>query len=259
MKRVLSVWLALMLFAAVSLAPKSACAQYNYSMSSSFLYNQNTYPKINFSHYNYDEDGEDTTARTAKTKPNVRITYLKNTSAASANNNPLPYTRDRALSTKLREEFLADFTKQRTPDSVDEMRAATENTDLVQVIAGFIQLQGLDSGALENLMAFWYGQAWAVANQKPLPTALQYQGIAIQLRISIAKSADWKNMSNEKRQRIFEELSYPLFIQKANYQSYLKAGKKDSMARMASATQEGLKKIGLDLQNLQLSDKGFIR
>ena len=65
-------------------------------------------------------------------------------------------------------------------------------------------------------------------------------------------------MNDKQRQEFIEQLAYPLIVQKANYQAYLKQGKKDSIARMAAATQEGLKKIGLDLRNLKLSDNGFI-
>jgi hypothetical protein len=176
---------------------------------------------------------------------------------ASANNNPLPYNREPALSSKIREEFLADYARQ-MPDEVAGMRATAERTDIVQVMAGFVQLQGLDSGTMEGIMAFWYGQAWAIVHQKPLPTPQQYQGIADQIRTSISKSPGWINMSNEKRQMFFEQLAYPLFVQKANYQAYLRQGKKDSIARMSAATQEGLRRVGLDLRNLKLSDNGFI-
>jgi hypothetical protein len=175
---------------------------------------------------------------------------------ASPTNNPLPYTRDRALSAKIREDFLQDYAKQ-MPSDVASMRESTAQTDHVQIIAGVVQLQGVDSGSMEGLLALWYGQAWAIAHQKPLPTPQQYQGIANQLRTTMAHSSDWKNMTNVQRQTLFERLVYPLFVQKANYQAYLKQGKTDAMARMASATSEGLKKTGLDLQSLRLTDNGF--
>jgi hypothetical protein len=179
------------------------------------------------------------------------------TRRASANNNPLPYTRDKALSAQIREAFLRDFAKQ-MPDAVDDIREITEKTDLVQAMAGSAQLSGLDSGTMEGMMALWYGQAWAIANQQPMPSKQQYQGIANQLYTSMQNSPQWSQMNNKQRQEFIEQLAYPLIIQKANYQAYLKQGKKDSMARMSAATQEGLKKIGLDLRNLKLSDNGFI-
>jgi hypothetical protein len=176
---------------------------------------------------------------------------------ASPTNNPLPYTRDRALSAKIREDFLQDYAKQ-MPSDVASMRESTAQTDHVQIIAGVVQLQGIDSGTMEGLLAIWYGQAWAIAHQKPLPTPQQYQGIANQLRTTMMQSSEWKNMTNAQRQTLFERLVYPLFVQKANYQAYLKQGKSDAMARMASATSEGLKKTGLDLQSLRLTDNnGF--
>jgi hypothetical protein len=111
---------------------------------------------------------------------------------------------------------------------------------------------------MEGMMALWYGQAWAIANQQPLPSKQQYQGIANQLHTSVQNSPKWSQMNNRQRQEFIEQLAYPLFVQKANYQAYLKQGKRDSMARMAAATQEGLRKIGLNLQNMKLGDNGFI-
>jgi hypothetical protein len=227
-------------------------AQYDYYSSSSFGFNQNNYPPIGQTWAQPSKSGG--SKKEAKPQPSTT-----QTSRISASNNPLPYVRDKALSEKIREEFLQDFEKQGMTDDLTGMRATTAQNDIVQIMAAFIRLQGLDSGSMEGMIAFWYGQAWAIANQKPLPTPQQYQGIAEQVQASMAKSPTWSKMSNVDRQKFFEQLAYPLFVQKANYQAYLKSGKKDSMAKMARNTQEGLKKIGLDFQNLQLSDDGFSR
>jgi hypothetical protein len=183
---------------------------------------------------------------------------LQSRKNASANNNPLPYARDMALSTQIRNAFLEDFAKQMPLGEVAEMRATTEKTDLVQVLAGYIQLQGMDSSELGNLLAFWYGQAWAITHQKTLPTSQQYRSIATQMRSSLTSQPAWSNMSNAKRQTLFEQLAYPLIIQKANYQAYLKQGKADSILRMSIATREGMKKAGINLEQLQLGDNGFV-
>jgi hypothetical protein len=233
------------------LTSTKALAQYDFYSSSSFGFNQNNYPPIG---QTWAKPSKSSSPKKSAKKPTSTTTQ---TGRISATNNPLPYTRDRTLSEKIREEFLQDFEKQGMSDDLTDLRAITAQNDIVQIMAGFVRLQGLDSGSMEGLIAFWYGQAWAIANQKPLPTPQQYQGIAEQVKESIAKSPTWNKMSNVERQRFFEQLAYPLFVQKANYQAYLKSGKKDSMAKMASRTQEGLKKIGLDFQNLQLSDEGF--
>jgi hypothetical protein len=183
--------------------------------------------------------------------------FVKSRSRASANNNPLPYNRDPALSAKLREEFLAGFMQQ-IPGEAADMRSIAQQTDLIQIMAGFIQLQGLDSGSMENLIAFWYGQGWAIAHQKPLPTAQQYQAIAAQVRKHFEKSPVFKNMDNASRQTFFEQHAYPLFVLKANYTAYLKQGKTELLSRMAATTREGFSKMGLDLQNLQLTSRGLV-
>ncbi len=247
-----SIFVAVVVFV-VSCVSGDALAQYNYYQSSSFAFNQFNYPPI----------GDNTKYRskksTAAAKPasTVAAPPASASGRANASSNPLPYTRDKAITEKVREAFLQDFAKQ-MPDTAKDMRDITAQNDLVQVMAGFTRLSGLDSGTMEGVMAIWYGQAWAIANQKPLPTKQQYQGIAEQLKASTAKSK-WSTMSNAERQAFYEHLAYPMFVQKANYTAYLKQGKTDSMARMSAAVREGLKKTGLNLESLQLSDDGFVK
>jgi hypothetical protein len=64
-------------------------------------------------------------------------------------------------------------------------------------------------------------------------------------------------MNNTERQTFFEQLAYPLLVQKANYQAYQRQNKADAIARMAEATRLGMLKIGIDLQQLDLADRGF--
>jgi hypothetical protein len=260
--------------AVASLATPGLAQNYNYYQSPSFLQSTVTLPISNANQAianNARDNLKKLGAGGSSAKKTAPAAERQTTSAppsramspedyrrrASPTNNPLPYTRDRALSAKIREDFLQDYAKQ-MPSDVASMRESTAQTDHVQIIAGVVQLQGIDSGAMEGLLALWYGQAWAIAHQKPLPTPQQYQGIANQLRTTMMQSSEWKNMTNAQRQTLFERLVYPLFVQKANYQAYLKQGKTDAMARMASATSEGLKKTGLDLQSLRLTDNnGF--
>jgi hypothetical protein len=237
----------------VGYVPSDVLAQYNYYQSSSFAFNQFNYPPI----------GDNTKYRSKKSNDAAKPAAVPSASSgptsgrASPTNNPLPYTRDKAITEKVKEAFLQDYAKQMPGDAKD-MREITAQNDVVQVIAGFTQLAGLDSGTMEGVMAFWYGQAWAIANQKPLPTKQQYQGIAEQLKASAAKSK-WSTMSNAERQAFYEHLAYPMFVQKANYTAYLKHGKTDSMARMSAAVREGLKKTGVNLESLELGNSGFER
>jgi hypothetical protein len=240
-----------------ALIQRHASAQvpvYNFYTSPTFYHNQTTYPQIT---YPSSSTSSKSTKSSTATKPKTPVASPKSTGRASLDNNPLPYKRDRALSAKIREEFLAEYARQ-VPDEAATMRATAERTDFVQIIAGYAQLQGLDSGTMEGLMAYWYGQAWAIAHQRPLPSARQFQGIEEQLRRGTPQTDKWSKMTNAERQTFFEQIAHPLFLQRARYQSYLKEGKKDYLVRMASATQEGLKKIGLDMQSLQLSDNGFV-
>ena len=245
----------LLIGCALLFAPLGALAQYNYYDSGAFAFNQNNYPPIG--NQRWKKPSGTTPSKPVKIAPAPTAPESK-AGRASANNNPLPYTRDKALSAQLRDEFLADFTKQMPPSDAADLRELLQKNDLVQATAGMVQLQKLDSSAMESVLAVWYGQSWAIANQKPLPTAQQYAGIAEQVKASMAASGYWSNLNNDKRQRAFEQLAYPLVVQQANYKAYVKQGKNDAIARMSSATQAGMKKIGLDMRAMQLSDTGLL-
>jgi hypothetical protein len=220
-------------------------AQYNYYSSGSFYNNINTYPPI---------DGD----RKWKSPSSGNSTKVKKQpkSPIAASNKQLPYTRDRNLSSKIREEYLQDL-EQRLPGSIAPMRTLLTKNDVVQTTAKFIQREGLDSGTMEGLMAYWFGQAWAVSNQQPFPTSQQYQGIAEQIRKSTSKSSKLSKLSNTERQIFFEELAYRLFEQRATYRQALESGDTGSTAKISRQSQAGLTKLGLNFKGKKLNDSGF--
>jgi hypothetical protein len=224
-----------------------ASAQYNYYDSGSFSNNINTYPPI---------DGKKWKSPSSSSSKKVNQPTTKRATNRTSANNSLPYTRDLKLSSKIREEYLDDI-KERFPAIVDSFRDMLEKNDVVQATAKFIRNEGLDSGAMEGMMAYWFGQAWAVSNQKSFPTAQQYQGIADQIRTSMTKSSKLNKMSNVERQTFFEELSYRLFEQRVVYKKAMASGNTDSMNKIASESQKGLTRLGLNFKGKRLSGDGF--
>jgi hypothetical protein len=231
------------------LVSTEAHAQYNYYQSGSFYSNINTYPPI---YNNYKKTTSGSTSSGSSTKVKKRTTDRVSTN----NNHLLPYTRDRELSSKIREEYLQDI-EQRFPSQAAGIRTLLSKNDVVYVTAKFIQREGLDSSTMEGVMAYWFGQAWAVSNQQPFPTAQQYQGIAEQIRQSSGKSSKLSQMTNAQRQTFFEELAYRLFEQRANYQAVRKSSDTASTAKIARETQAGLTKLGLNFKGKRLNDNGF--
>ncbi len=251
---------ALALASCALLTPQIVWAQYNYFNSVQFNASVSTFipHKLKFPEIDADADRVAQKSSRAKTQNRAPLVAAHASAIkASPNNNPLPYRRDQGLSNKIRDEFLRDFAKQMPASEALEMRATVEQTDFVQVATGLVQLQGMSSGTPEGLFALWYGQSWAILHQKPLPSKQQYQAIGTQVRAMLASTGTWDKMSNTERQSFFEQLAYPLIVQKANYQAYLKQNKADSIARMAEATRTGLQKIGVDLQTLELRDSGL--
>jgi hypothetical protein len=227
------------------LTASEASAQYNYYQSGSFYSNINTYPPI---------DGD----KRWKSPSSGNSTKVKKptTKSISTNNNQLPYTRDRKLSAKIQEEYLQDI-EQRFPSQAPGVRALLAKNDVVYTTAKFIQQEGLDSSTMEGVMAYWFGQAWAVSNQAPFPTAQQYQGIAEQIHNSLGKSSKLSRMTNAQRQTFFEELAYRLFEQRAFYQAAIKSGDTASTAKLARESQAGLTKLGLNFKGKKLNDNGL--
>jgi hypothetical protein len=227
------------------LTASEVSAQYNYYNSGSFSYNINNYPPI----------GDRTRWKTPSSDNSTKV-KKRTTDRVSTNNNPLPYTRDRKLSAKIQEEYLQDI-EQRFPSQAPGVRALLAKNDVVYTTAKFIQQEGLDSSTMEGVMAYWFGQAWAVSNQVPFPTAQQYQGIAEQIHNSLGKSSKLSRMTNAQRQTFFEELAYRLFEQRAFYQAAMKSGDTASAAKLARESQAGLTKLGLNFKGKRLNDNGL--
>jgi hypothetical protein len=232
--------------AAISLTSTQVLAQYNYYTSGSFYSNINTYPPI---------DG-DKRWKSPSSGDSTKVKKRTNSRNVTSSNNSLPYTRDRSLSSKIREEYLQDL-EQRLPGSIASMRTLLTKNDVVQTTAKFIQQEGLDSGTMEGMMAYWFGQAWAVSNQRPFPTSQQYQGIAEQIQASTGKSSKLSKLNNSERQIFFEELAYRLFEQRATYQQALESGDTGSTAKISRQSQAGLTKLGLNFKGKKLNDRGF--
>jgi hypothetical protein len=206
------------LFLAGLLLPPAAHAQYyNFYSSPEFLQSNVTTPSWQASQRTR-ERAQDNLRQSTPRYVSPPRPAQPSANRTRPTNAPLPYTRDRALSTTIRNNFLADFSKQ-MPGAATWMRETATKNDLVHLAAFLMKKQGLDSASMEGITAFWYAQSWAVANQRPLPTALQYQGLANQLRNNGAKRAEWAAMSNPERQSYYERLAYPLVVPASKYEA----------------------------------------
>jgi hypothetical protein len=250
--------LTLLILAAALFAPAPALAQYDYYSSGAFSFNLNNYPDI--SGRKWKKPGATSTPTPTRRSTTTTRTPQRMSVPDEINIpiSPLPYTRDQALSKTIQSEFLTDLAGRGPAYDVGQMARMIAQYDFVQVYAGMARKQGLDSASSDSLIALWYGQTWAIANQKPLPTARHYQAIAKQMRDTKANSGTWAKMTNRARQTFIEKLAYPFIIQKANYEAYRREGKSAAMADMAQRVQAGMLKFGINMQTTQLTDAGLI-
>lgn len=128
---------------------------------------------------------------------------------------------------------------------------------MVEFFAFMAKHEGLDTSTAEGLTALWYGQAWAIANQRPLPTARQYQGIAKQLRDTNANAMFWDKLDNKGRQTVVEMIAYPAVLQRFTYENYRAAGNTTGIASLAKRVQASMLKFKMNMQSLRLTDAGL--
>lgn len=240
---------------AVGLMPVQAHAQYDYYSSGAFSFNQNNYPDL--SQRKWKKPGTTSTPTRRSTPTPQRTTRSSPVEVASIPIFPLPYTRDRALSNDIRSEFLVELAGRGSMNDVMQMAKMMAQNDFVQIFAGLARQQGLNSGTPEGLTALFYGQTWAIANKLPLPSARQYQAIERQLRTTNARAKVWNKLDNRGRQKLVEELAYPIIVQRANYQAYRREGRTAAINDMAAKVQAGMKNFLMDMQATKLSEAGF--
>ncbi len=236
-----------------------AFAQYDYYSSGSFGFNQNNYPDL--SGHKWKKPGASSTTEPTKQKRQAQSPTTQPSTQLSDQakflQNPLPYKRDMALAAKLRTDFLSNVGKGSSASRHADLTSMTAKTDFVQVFALMAKLEGLDTSTAEGLTALWYGQSWAIANQRPLPTARQYQGIAKQLRDTNANAMVWDKLDNIGRQTIVEMVAYPAVVQRATYEDYLNTKNTVAMQEFANRVQAGMLKFNMNMQSLRLTDAGF--
>jgi hypothetical protein len=233
-------------------------AQYDYYSSGSFGFNQNNYPDLS-GHKWKKPSASTTTTDSPKPKRQTQTTQPSTQLSDQARflQNPLPYKRDMALAAKLRTDFLSNVGKGSSASRHADLTSMTAKTDFVQVFALMAKLEGLNTSTAEGLTALWYGQSWAIANQRPLPTERQYQGIAKQLHDTNANAMVWDKLDNKGRQTIVEMIAYPAVVQRATYEDYLNNRNTVAMQDFAKRVQAGMLKFNMNMQSLRLTDAGF--
>lgn len=242
----------------MTVTPFPAFAQYDYYSSGSFGFNQNNYPDL--SGRKWKKPGTSSTnTQTPTRQPPVSTSSQSTRMSMPARflQNPLPYKRDMALAAKLRLDFLSNVSKGSSASSYEHLKTMTATTDLVQVFALMAKVEGLNSATAEGLTALWYGQAWAIANRRPFPTARQYQGIAKQLRDTNANAMVWDKLDNRGRQTVVEMIAYPAVVQRVAYEDYSGRGDANAMASLANRVQAGMTKFNMNMQSLRLTEDGF--
>lgn len=171
----------------------------------------------------------------------------------------LPYQRDIRLSEQIRDSLLRDLRTIATEQDIAGVRRLMQQTDMVDMYASMMNNVGLDASRMEDIMAYWYGQMWTVMNKASPPTPRQYRAISMQVFQSISGSEHWRSMSDRQKQSLAEGIIYPSIIQQARFRGYMKSGNKSGLDKLAGAAKVGLQKSQLQIQDMRLTDAGFVR
>jgi hypothetical protein len=171
----------------------------------------------------------------------------------------LPYQRDMKQSEQIRESLLRDLRAIATEQDIAGVRRLMQQTDMVDMYASMMNNVGLDASRMDDIMAYWYGQMWMVMNRASPPTPRQYRAISMQVFQSINGSEHWRSMSDRQKQALAEGIIYPSIIQQARFRGYVKSSNRPGLDKMADAARAGLQKSQLQIQDMRLTDAGFVR
>lgn len=129
--------------------------------------------------------------------------------------------------------------------------------DIIGAVGGVMDQFGLKRNNVAHAYALYWVVYWGLANKvydAPSPAAMQ--AVAAQAERGFAANADFAAMNNAQKQAAAEELMALTAIMDASSEQ----AKSDPAfaAQLATASLEGSRKSGLDLDKMTLTENGFV-
>jgi hypothetical protein len=136
-------------------------------------------------------------------------------------------------------------------ETAEEIRTKLFNQDIEKLFGKTVSPFGLKShDVIDSTTAFWISM-WVIANQAPNPTPQQVSAVRQQVKATMADSGRLSSNDADK-QRFSQMMMYETILA-------LVAFNTDAIDKkqLAAATYKNIKRRGMDLKKMQLTDQGF--
>jgi len=169
------------------------------------------------------------------------------------------YRADPQVTLRVRRQFADWMGKQAGPEGGRQVAAAMERTDPVQNWARLVASDGLRPGDTADALTAYWVMNWMIANGGD-NTRTQTQAVRNQVRPVIASNPAYARLNEAQRQEFAEILMLNFLIQHAAYVEAMQRGDQAVLQKLADAAVARFRsEMGVDLRQLQLTDRGLIK
>jgi hypothetical protein len=169
------------------------------------------------------------------------------------------YRADPQVTLRVRKQFADWMGAQAGPEGRRQVAAAMERTDPVQNWARLVASDGLRPGDTADALTAYWVMNWMIANGGD-NTRTQTQAVRNQVRPVIATNPAYARLDEAQRQEFAEILMLNFLIQHAAYVEAMQRGDQAVLQKLADAAVARFRnEMGVDLRQLQLTDRGLIR
>ncbi len=165
----------------------------------------------------------------------------------------------KASSSRTRQNLkaLADNMRKADPAVAAQMEQLFASTDIIGAVGGVMDRYGLQRNNVAHAYALYWVVYWGLANKVyNAPSAAKMRAVAAQAELGFSGNAQFVSMNDTQKQAAAEELMALAAILDATSEQ---AKTDPALAEQAAtASLEGSRKSGLDLDKMTLTEDGFV-
>ena len=154
--------------------------------------------------------------------------------------------------TKQNRQALVTLVKKSNPDAVPELERVLAENDIIEMFSKDMAPYGLDVGNVADAVTAFLVANWMIANQADNPSPSNVA--AVRGNIAHAMGPSMEQLDNRQRQFLAELLIYQTMFAIG---ARTAATTPERSQILADNTHQSMLSMGLDMRNLQLSDKGL--
>lgn len=161
------------------------------------------------------------------------------------------YRTSAVIGTEVQDRFYNNV-KAGSKETAEEIRTKLFNQDIEKLFGKTVRPFGLKSNDMvDSTTAFWISM-WVIANQAPNPTPQHVAAVRKQVQATMA-GAGKLSANDADKQRFSQMMMYETILA-------LVAFNTDSIDKgeLATATYKSMKRRGMDLRQMRLSENGFV-